>query len=291
MTEMTEAKAAEFNEPFSVDAVMAGPDDNTSFGAIESDVPAEPVSSEPEVDTILASLEARIGTAKNKNRHLKMLVIGDPGTGKTTYSATAPNNLIVDIEKGTAVLVGGEYEDTSILEYKSFFQLEMLIQKLAEGHFPHIETVTIDSLSELSKRGLQELTEVKFANSGGTSNKYVPEVSEYTENNEHMRRIVSGLRDLERNLICISHVKEAVNKKTGVVQKRADFSEKLAGTMNGIFDVVGLLTFDAETGERRMQIQPTPEALVKTRVTGLPAFVEDPKWDIFYSAYRAQHNI
>jgi phage nucleotide-binding protein len=244
-----------------------------------------------EVDEILASLEARIGTVATKNKHLKMLVIGDPGSGKTTFSATAPNNLIVDIEKGTAVLVGTDFQDTKVLEYKSFYQLEMLIKKLSEGAFPDIETITIDSISELGKRGLEELTEDKFVKSGGTSNRFVAEVSEHSENNEHMRRIVSSLRDLERNIICISHIREQIDKRTGLTVKRADFSERLAGTMNGIFDIVGLLRFDAETGERTMQVHPTKDALVKTRVNGLPAVVDDPKWDTFFNAFKAQHNI
>ena len=245
----------------------------------------------PEVDEILASLEARIGTVSSRNKHLKMLVIGDPGSGKTTFSATAPNNLIVDIEKGTAVLVGTDYQDTKVLEYKSFYQLEMLIKKLADGAFPDIETITIDSISELGKRGLEELTEEKFIKSGGTSNRFVPEVGEHSENNEHMRRIVSALRDLERNIICISHIREQVDKRTGLTVKRADFSERLAGTMNGIFDIVGLLRFDAETGERTMQVHPTKDALVKTRVNGLPALVDNPTWDTFDKAFKSQHNI
>lgn len=259
-------------------------------GTLEDTTPV--VDTKAEVaDDILAALEQRIGTVKTKNKHLKMLIIGDPGSGKTTFAASAPNNLIVDVEKGTAVLVGTEYEDTKALEYKSFFQLEKLIEKLGEDHFPEIETVTIDSLSELAKRGLEELTEGKFVNTGGTSNRYVPETEDYSQNNERIRRIVSGLRDLERNLVCISHVREQVDKKTGLTIKRADFSERLAGTMNGIFDIVGLLTYDAENDERALQIQPTRDVMVKTRVRGLPAIVEDPTWDTFYSAFRAQHNI
>lgn len=266
--------------------------------AVEPEEAVEEANVVSEADAIIAALSARMGTLGTKQTKLKMLIFGGPGSGKTTFAAHPSVDgmkiLFIDVERGTASLVGGEGvvpENVTVLEYKSFRQIELLTQALANGEFPEYDIIVLDSLSELSRKGLAEVTDREHFKSGGLRNRYTAETSDYSENNEHIRRIVDSLRDLDRHLICTSHTRQKEDKRTGLTFKQADFSPAMAQTFNGIFDVVGMLSFDAEEGTRELQVQPSIDVTAKTRVKGLDPVIENPSWNEIYATFRKQHNL
>lgn len=254
------------------------------------------VTDNTQTDDILAALEARIAPVHLKRKFLKVLIYGPSGGGKTVFQGGAPSPLIVDVEKGAFSLNNHpdlyDISKVNTFEYRSFKQLETLVEKLNEGALPHIETLAIDSMSELHKRGLAEITEREFKKRPGSRNRYVPETEDHTENNEHIRRLTSALRDLNRNIIVTAHHRTVQNKDGSLGSVFPDFSEKLANTLAGIFDVVGFLMVKEIDGKEVRSLRVRTDGIVtcKTRLGALPDVIIDPTWADLWSAFEKQED-
>lgn len=238
-----------------------------------------------EADTILDSLLSRISPVENKSKYLKILVYGMPGVGKTVFTATAPKPLIIDIENGAhSINNHPELKDAQALEFKSIFQVEQLIKYLGDRapQLDDFETVVVDSFSELQKRDLDEIVRAEAAKDSAR-NKYLPIGPDYNVNTEHMRQIASALRDLDRHIIVTCHVKEEKDDNTGRLLVRPNLTPKLAGTLAGIFDVVGYMSMQDQT--RTLQVHPTNTVTAKTRIGNLPAVMENPTFSDILTAF------
>lgn len=249
------------------------------------DAPVVEVPEKP-VDTILEALMARMAPVGSANPYRKVMCYGPPGVGKSVFAGTAPKNLFVDVEKGSMSLNNHkELADVTVLEFKSVRQLELLIEKLAAGAFgDRFETIVIDSFSELQKRDLDDIVR-KAASEDASRNKFLPIGPDYNINTEHLRVIASALRDLPMHVIVTAHAKEEKDDATGRVLVRPNLTPKLAGTMAGIFDVVGYMTVNGsgESATRTLQVHPTASVVAKSRVGGIPAIIENPTFDKLFA--------
>jgi len=257
-----------------------------------------PSESEQPVDPILDAILNRIVPVKSKERRrkLKVLIYSDPGCGKSVLAGTAPDNLFVDAEDGLVSLDNHPdlIPDTVYAyPYKSFRGFEAMVQKLNENpvELSHIKTVTIDTISELHKKGLQEVTEREWEKSPLANNRYVAETEHHTENNEHIRRLVSSLRDLDRNLILLSHAR-TVEPKGRPAKTYPDFSEKLANTLAGIVDIVGYMYLKEVEGKtvRVLRLQGDGVVVAKTRIGGYPDELINPTWNDLWECFQKAHD-
>ena len=264
-------------------------DTNTSPTAEATPVTTPSVAQQE--DAILNALLGRMTSVGNGKKHLKVLLYSEPGAGKTTWTGTAPNNLIVDVEKGLASLANHPdiVKDTvQEFEYKSFEQMELLVKYLNDDHeaFKHIKTLTIDSVSELHKKGLAEIVERDWKKNPISNNRYKAETDHHTENNEHIRRLVSSLRDLERNIILTAHARTVV-KEGSPTKVYPDFSEKLANTIAGIVDIVIYVDKREINGEmkRVFRFHSNGNITAKSRIGGLPPEAVNITWDDLWEAF------
>lgn len=247
-----------------------------------------------EADEILDALMSRISSVTAATRYLKILVFGQPGTTKTSFAGTAPKPLFVDVERGTTSLLNQpETRHVDVLEFRSIRQVELLISKMSEGNNPldKYETLVIDSFSELQKRDLDDIVK-KAAMADASRNPYLPIGPDYNINTEHMRQVADALKSLNKHIIVTCHVKEEKDDTTGRVLLRPNLTPKLAGSMNGLFDVVAYMDVDRSGGgfRRTLQVHPTPNVSAKCRIGGLSAVIEDPKFDDLLNALNATVN-
>jgi phage nucleotide-binding protein len=254
---------------------------------------ADVTPEQPATDQVLEAILGRISDASLAAKHAKVLVFGPSGTGKTSFAAGAPKPLVVDVEKG-GISIKNHYAPgtVKVLEYKSFYQVEELVKYLNEGHpaFDDVETLVIDSMSELHKRGLAEITEREWRKDPVSRNRFVAETEDHTENNEHIRRLTSAMRDLNRNLVVIAHHRVIMNKDQTVRAVIPDFSDKLANTLAGIFDVVGFLSLQEKQGEakRYLRVRGDGTIAAKTRLDALPVVIENPSFSTIFDAVQQQ---
>jgi len=262
---------------------LVEPVESTDEAPVKDEV-VEPMH-DGETDEMLAALLGRIGDISQVTKYTKALIFGQPGAGKTVFSATTPNTLIVDIERG-ALSINNHPEikkNAQFLEFRSVFQLEQLITYLQQGNpaFDKYDTIVIDSYTALQARDLDEIVSTEAAKDA-SRNKFLPVGTDYNINTKHMQKIAADLRDIDKNIIVTCHVKEVKDEMTGIILKRPDLTPKLASSMNGIFDIVGYLSADED--RRTLQCHPTRELAAKTRLGGLPPVIENPSFQMILDA-------
>jgi hypothetical protein len=88
------------------------------------------------------------------------------------------------------------------------------------------------------------------------------------------------------HVIVTCHVKEEKDDSTGRLLVRPNLTPKLAGTLAGIFDVVGYMQLDNDTA--KLQVHPTNTVTAKTRIGGLPPIIENPTFSDLLTAFNKE---
>lgn len=231
-------------------------------------------------DDILKSLMANIHDIGAKE-NFKILIYGDPGTTKSSFAATAPNNLIVDLDDG---LISAKSSPNGIapnvrsFPWQTFDHLSALINKLRQrpAELDWVEVLTIDPFSEMHKRGLDEVLAREHAKAPRTFNRYKPDGDHHQENNNRMLAIIRALKDLDRDLIITAHAK-TTEPKNQPAKTYPDFSESLANKIEGMMDIVGYMTRREIDGQMVpvLRVQSDGTVHAKTRVP-LPVEIANP---------------
>jgi phage nucleotide-binding protein len=227
------------------------------------------------LDPLLDKLMSRITKPERVNPHLKVLVYGEPGTGKTTICGSAPNVLLIDVERGSLTLSGS---NADVLEYVSFQQIDKFIDFLVadDPAFAKYDTIAFDSLSEMQRRVLDDQLATTSKATGLKT--YKASWDHYGPNTQMLRELMSRFRDIpNKNLIVTAQSKMDKDDTTGITFVRPDLTPKLSATITAMFDIVGYLKITGK-GERVLQVQPTKTVVAKSRVTTLPKEILNPTW-------------
>lgn len=275
----------------SISSIVPEPEQEPTIVAVEEPKEVEiKAEGEHPTDPVLAALLAKMKPVAKRKKFLKIMIYSDPGAGKTTFLGTAPNNFIMDVEDGLSSLDNVPHllaEGVQVLPYNNFEALKRTVETFhnAPPQLANFETFSIDSASELHKRGLAEITERDFQRNP-LNNRYVAETDQHMENNEHIRRLISSLRDLPMNLIVTAHAR-TIEPKGQAARTFPDFSEKLANTLSGIMDIVGYMHLKEVDGEtkRVLRVHSNGTIAAKTRIGGLPEEIVDPTWSKLWDAF------
>lgn len=216
---------------------------------------------------------SRIHPVTERSRYLKGLIYGLPGVGKTTLCATAPNPIIIDVEKGTKSLLGdARFGNVRILEPKEFKDVDALFWAIRNGKV-ECDTIVLDTLSEFQRLHLDEILVAEHQKSS-SRNEYLAQQQDYRLSTEMMRRHVLALRELPIHFLVTAHAVETPDEINKAPSVRPAVTPKLAGTIQGMVDLVGYLEI-GEKGVRRLITQPTRRISAKNRL-GLPAEIVNP---------------
>lgn len=124
----------------------------------------------PEVPSDWAALGAKSGYDPKPAGALRLLVVGPPGEGKTTFVSSIPNNLILDFDDGAYAVPGS---NSTRINIKDYAHLEAIIAKLksdAGSNSRKFERVSIDTIDELvamikhkleEEKGVEDITDYR----------------------------------------------------------------------------------------------------------------------------------
>lgn len=207
---------------------------------------------------------------------LKILVAGDPGSGKTRWPSTAPNVLYADMNKGLMSVRDRDVHGVSINSVAELSELKhALDQKPAVREQRmgfRVDTIVLDTCDDLARMIMKERLVAERHD--------VMQVQDWGHLADLMRNIVIGFRNLDDlNVIFNVHLKEQTDGESGRVTFRPQIQGSMGDEIAAYVDIAAVLearpVIDPQTKERHLVrvLRTTPDAQfqwVKDRTGSLP---------------------
>lgn len=240
-------------------------------------------------ELILERLMDNIFDPGEATKYTKALFYGDMGTSKTVAACDAGGMkvLLVAIETGAKSLRNHPeiMQHVKVMKVKSVNQVELLAEQLQKGAFPEFEVIVLDTFSELQKMDLDIMVDEGYTQDT-SKNRWTPEGKMYQGNTEHLRRIAASFRNVDRNVVFVTHEREDQDDNSRLYW-RPDLTPKVAKTLATYMDIIVRLTAEVgEKGEPRFQGQcrRTTNVTAKTRIGALPSIIDTPTFKIIHDA-------
>lgn len=191
-----------------------------------------------------------------------MLVYGHGGTGKTTFSSTAPKPVLADCEGGAKYfgIRGIEMDKADIIQWSDMREFYEAVAKSEH------ETIVIDPIGELMEKLMNHMRAMgnsKLVQSDGS-----PSMAGWGWLKDNMRKMLKSLRDINKHVIIIAHVDEKDDE--GRLVQRPKIMTKLSEELVNMVDIVGLATrIQTEEGEKyAIQVDTTSDKYIAKDRTG-----------------------
>lgn len=179
---------------------------------------------------------------------LVMLVYGEGGVGKTTFSATAPKPLLLDFENG-AKYFGLRGIKTDVAQISSWGDVRdpELIAVIKSDKY---DTIVIDPIGEAMeklKQYMVALADGKLVQKDGS-----PTMAGWGWLKKSMRDYLKFLRDSGKHVLLVAHIDESKDEERLI--KRPKIETKISAEIVNMVDVVGYMTVFSQSGEEKRAI-------------------------------------
>lgn len=176
-------------------------------------------------------------TKPGERTHLKALIFGPYGSGKTHFLGTAQLDartapaLYLDFEGGEQTLSGLDIDVAEVRSWDDFNDVYAMLEAGSD-----YKSILLDSLSETHIFALMNiLSEV-----GSSRDPDKLEIQDYGKASIQMRRLIRLFRDLPYHFIATAQDKSDREARVGNVKKPA-LAGQMADEAPGLFDVCGYL--------------------------------------------------
>lgn len=191
-----------------------------------------------------------------------MLVYGEGGVGKTTFTSTAPKPILADCESGAKYfgLRGIKLDLAPIQQWSDMKEF------LAIANTNKYETIIIDPIGELMEKLMTFMTAQanrKLVQADGN-----PTMAGWGWLKKTMRMYLKVLRDTGKHIIIVAHLKEKTDDNRLV--KRPMLMTKLSEELVNLVDVVAYMTIiqDGDETKRVLLVDPTSDKFTAKDRTG-----------------------
>jgi hypothetical protein len=152
----------------------------------------------------------RAGDIPVQDRHIKALLYGQPGAGKTWGASQAPSPAILLTERNGLETVIESNPDAMIYQAETMKDVRDFWRDAQSGQLAKagIRSVVVDSLTEI-----QRLMKIEIEESNGTEDFSIKDWGTLTEG---MRRFVRGMRDLNYHVVCTALAQHDIEEATGI---------------------------------------------------------------------------
>jgi hypothetical protein len=243
---------------------------------------------------ILEALRDSIGDLTETDVHLKALLYGNSGVGKTVEAMKlaqliTPKNkkiLFVDTGEGWVSLKNhpGLMDRTKRMIYKGLKQFEPLVDAMKEGleGFDDYGTIVFDEFSTSSKKYLHVVMDAT-----GLGELDAPEYKQWGILSRNVNGTIFKLLELKEthNLIFLAHERKDEDKATGISLTGPSFMDSVSSTVRENMHIVSRMTATVENKsgapiyKREMQFHPTKMVIAKSRIGGLDIIVSPDRFN------------
>jgi len=245
-------------------------------------------------DTKTENPLARYGISSpgNVDPHIKALIYGESGVGKTTVVASAADVqgmcpvLHLDVERGTRS-IQGIYDNIDVIRVKTIADLQKVYLTLRKGGHGY-KTVNVDNLSEIQQLGLGDIIRDdskadKPPDPDSFVDVTVAEWKNYNKSTEQVRRIVRLFRELDMNVLFTAHRTEVTNKEGDVTKIRPYLTNKASQITPGFIDEVWYMYIKHVKGkQRRIILTDSTDVIVAKTRNHLPTTIEEPTMELIH---------
>lgn len=203
---------------------------------------------------------------------LVMMVYGEGGVGKTTFSATAPNPLLLDFENGSKYfgLRGIKIDVCPIAKWADVRDQE-LINVIKSDKY---QTIVIDPIGEAMEKLKQHM--IALGDSKLTQKDGSPTMAGWGWLKKTMRDYIKFLRDSGKHVIIVAHIDEGKDEDRMI--KRPKIETKLSAEVVNMVDVVAYMTVASKDGEdtRVLIVDPSSDKYTAKDRTGQLGKIVEP---------------
>jgi phage nucleotide-binding protein len=174
---------------------------------------------------------------------LVMMVYGEGGVGKTTFTSTAPTPVLADCENG-AKYFGLRGIEMDVAQIEKWSDMRDFLELVKGGKY---ETVIIDPIGELMdklKKFMVATGDSKNVQKDGSLT-----MAGWGNLKKNFKDYLKILRDSGKHVILIAHIEEKDDE--GRLVKRPKIETKIADDIVNMVDVVGYMTVVQQEGESK----------------------------------------
>lgn len=170
--------------------------------------------------------------------YAKFCVYGQSGTGKTTLAATLPTPFVISAEGGLLSLRGA---DIPYVEVKSIEEVREAFLFLASSDADHIESIVIDSISEIAEI---MLTTEKARTVNG---KPIDPRQAYGATQEAIISMLRAFSGLPKHLLILAKCEKTQDEAGRLLYQPAMVGQKLGQQLPYMFDFLFALRNEKDT--------------------------------------------
>lgn len=233
----------------------------------------------------IASVKKRIVSVKDAEPHVKVLLYGKNGKGKTRTGATAPNCIILDCnEKGTKSI--RQYPGVEVFPAKTWEDVVWFYWYIRSGEHKY-KSIMVDTVT-----GMQALCMVTVLKESEdrdpAKDPKTASMRDYGKVNQLMKDMLLWMRNLQMHVVFIAQERTFDNEETGETEKVPDLSPGSRATLTACVDFIGHIRAKevriVKKGSKKeekawrtlMLIGPHEVYLTKDRSGVLPRLVVNP---------------
>lgn len=232
----------------------------------------------------IAAVKKRIVPVSEAEPHIKVLVYGRNGMGKTRFAATAPKPLLIDIsEKGTKSI--RTYKGVEVYPARTWKEVVWAYWFLKAGGHDY-ESVILDTLT-----GMQNVCMVQVLKESGdrdpTKDPKTASMRDWGKLAQLMKEQLLNFRNLPLHVVFTAQERTYDNEEEERVERVPDLSPGSRATATACVDIIGRMyrkekRWAAKGGrekkvwETRMLVGPHDDYITKDRTGVLGRIVVDP---------------